>query len=236
MRRHNYRAVAMAVVPLMLIGGPAMASTFTYSGYNVVNNTDVVIQAGPTNGTFGSGQIDLIGSGPNAGQTLPTWCIDVFYDLQSSGTYNIVAPPLNNMGSDINGTAISPTTLNEIASLVHYGDANVSVGVTSPAVQLAIWDVEYAGYGYSFTSTNGSVNSMVTTLVNEANGGSLPALSANYLREVVLVGPDGHELNQGLVYEVSSVPIPGALLLFGSVVAAIGGVTWIGRRHDRGNG
>jgi len=226
MRLHNCLGAALSA---MLFAGPAVAGTFTYDGYSVVNNTNVVINAGPTQGTFGSGQIDLIGSGPNQGQTLPTWCIDVFYDLQGQGTYSIVAPPLNNMGGDFNGTVIPSTTLAKIASLVRYGNANVNVGGTSPAVQLAIWDVEYAGYGYTFTSTNGAVNTQTAGLVTQANNATLPALPISYLREVVLVGADGHELNQGLVF---ATPIPGALLLFGSAVAAVGGATWFVNRRE----
>ena len=236
MKLRNYLAAAVAAAPLALVAGSASAGTFTYSGYNVVNNTNVVIQAGSVNGTFGSGQIDLVGSGPDAGKTLPTWCIDAFYDLQGSGTYNIVSPPFNNSGGDVTGQSIDSTTLAKIANLVHYGDANVSVGITSPAVQLAIWDVEYAGYGYTFTSSNADVNSEVTSLVNQANGTAGPGLAVlpiSYLKEVVLVGPGGNQLNQGLVYELSSVPIPGALLLFGSAIAAVGGMNWINKRRGR---
>ena len=106
MKLRNYLAAAVAAAPLALVAGSASAGTFTYSGYNVVNNTNVVIQAGSVNGTFGSGQIDLVGSGPDAGKTFPTWCIDAFDDLQGSGTYNIVSPPFNNSGGDVTGQSI----------------------------------------------------------------------------------------------------------------------------------
>jgi len=231
MRLRNFLAATLAAAPLMLVAGSALAGTFTYSSYYVVNNTNVTIQAGSVNGTFGSGQIDLVGAGPNAGQVLPTWCLDVYYDLQGSGTFSIIPPPFNNAGGDSSGGAISPDALAKIASLVHYGDQNASVGYTSSAVQLAIWDVEYAGLGYTFDSASADVNSFANSLVKQVNGQvgpQLPAFPVSYLQELVAVGPGGYQFNQGLV---TATPLPGALLLFGSAIAAVGGATWFNKRH-----
>jgi hypothetical protein len=238
MKLRSYWVALLAAAPLMLVTASASASafpdtsTFTYNGYNVVDNTNVTINADSVNGTFGSGQIVLTGAGPNAGQVLPTWCLDVFYDLQGSGTFTLISPPFNDNGGDSSGTQISPATLAQIASLVRYGDQNVSVGVTSPAVQLAIWDVEYASFGYKFVSANPDVNSLAALLVGQANGTAgpgLPAFPTGYLKELVAVGSDGHQLNQGLV---TATPIPGALLLFGSAIAAAGGAAWFNKRRQ----
>jgi hypothetical protein len=230
--RFGLAGVASLAVLTALSGG-AFAATFEYGSYSVIGDTNVVINAGPVQGTFGSGQIDLFGTGANAGQTLKTWCIDAFDELQGSGTYSIISPPFNNHGGQSGSPVIGSTALSEIASLVHYGDTNIGTSYVSPAVQLAIWDVEYSGLGYTFTSTDGNVNNLVTTLVGDATGNELAPLSTAYLREVIAVNSDGKALNQGLVFEVAPVPLPAALPLLGSVFAGLGAFGWVkGRRKS----
>lgn len=198
-------AVAMAVF-LTLAAGSAWADTltpqqaaaltsFTYSSYSVVNEINVTISNSPgQNGHFGSGQIDLIGTSTNAGEVLATWCIDVFDDLLGSDHYNVVSTAFTNDGGRIGGALIgSPSPLGEIGALVHWGDNNLGPTINSAAVQLAIWTIEYPGA--SFISDNGAVNSLVPTLVSNAQNGSLPAFYG--LGEVVDPGN-----NQGLVFEV----------------------------------
>ncbi len=104
--------------------GIASAATFDYGSYSVVNEVNVTISAGsgtpalPSGfeyGYFGSGQIILHGTGPNAGQTLDVWCIDATHILQNSDTYTIISPPFTNNGNvgGLNST-LSSTQLGEI--------------------------------------------------------------------------------------------------------------------------
>lgn len=229
-RRSGLLGVSLTA-SLTLMAGGAFASTFEYNGYSVVNNTNVTITGGTNPGYYGSGQIDLQGSGANAGQTLAAWCIDAFDDLQGSSIYNIISPPFNNHGGNVGSPVIGATALGEIGALIHYGDTNINSSYVSPAVQLAIWTIEYSGAGMTFTSDSSQVNSLVTTLVSEATNNELTALPLSYLREVVGVTGDGHSFNQGLAFEVSPVPLPAALPLFGTVLAGLGAIGWYGKRR-----
>ena len=184
----------------------ASLTTFTYgppgSGYSVVGDTNVVISGSPgQNGTFGSGQIDLnITSGPYSGDALATWCIDIFDDLASSGTYNVITPPFTDDGGN-NGNGnpvINATILNEIGLLVHYGDTNISTPYVSSAIQLAIWTVEYPTSAFpniAFMSTNSNVEALVAGFVTMAEGGGI---FGGNLKEVVDAD------NQGLIFETAS--------------------------------
>jgi hypothetical protein len=156
----------------------------------------VTISGSPgQNGYFGSGQIDLIGTGANAGEILATWCIDVFDDLQGSDNYNVALTGFTNNGGN-GGTLLGSTTLSAIGELVNWGDTNINASIyNSAAVQLAIWTVEYPGA--TFTSDSSNVNSLVGTLVTEADDDSLGPSAL--LKEVVDPGE-----NQGLVFEVGT--------------------------------
>src|SRR5271166_4807000 len=83
------KLAGMAVVTAMLAAsGPALATTFTYASYSVVNNQNVNI-SGPSPPPFitpdGSGQILL--QGTSLGFDVPAWCIDIFDMLTPTGTY-----------------------------------------------------------------------------------------------------------------------------------------------------
>ncbi len=186
---------------------PAQAdllSSFDYNGYSVINNTNVSL-SGPVGqvGTYGSGQIDLNGTGPNAGQILATWCIDVFDDLRGSDNYNVIFTGFTNNGSAPGGTALTNAQINDIGRLVYWGDANINTNTNnSPAAQLAIWSIEYQGTGDTFTSSVGAVNTLVGSLVTQAENGSLGSIAL--LKEVINPGLTQGTGNQGLVYEVGT--------------------------------
>ena len=196
-------AVAAAGL-LALTAGSASASTFDYNGYSVVDEINVTISGSPgQNGYFGSGQIDL--NGKNG--VLATWCLDVFDDLQGSGSYNIVSSGFTDDGGRPGSTPIAASTMEDIGSLIHWGDNHLDAnihhlgsGLVSAAVQLAIWTIEYSGTpGAKFTSDNSNVNKLVKWLVHqaeEAGNGKLGAFTGN-LEEVI----DPFN-NQGLIFEV----------------------------------
>jgi hypothetical protein len=234
---------------LVLTAGAASAGTvltpdqayfltsFSYSGYSVVNNTDVTI-SGPVglNGTYGSGQIDLTGTGTNANQILPAWCIDIFHDLQGADNYSIVSPPFTTDGGNggAGSSVITSTQLAEIGEVVHWGDLNINANTSnSPAAQLAIWTIEYQGTGDTFSSSSGAVNSLVTTLVGEAE---LNTLGPSALLEEV-VDPGINQ--QGLVFEVALptntnlvTPLPSTWTMLIAGFAGLGFFAYRGTKKD----
>jgi hypothetical protein len=227
---------------LALTAGSASASTFDYNGYSVVDEINVTISGSPgQNGYFGSGQIDLIGTGANKGETLATWCLDVFDDLQGSGSYNIISSGFTDDGSRPGSPAIASSTMEDIGSLIHWGDSHLNAniphfgtGLVSAAVQLAIWTIEYSGTpGAKFTSDNSSVNKMVKWLVHQAeeNGnGKLGAFTGN-LEEVI----DPFN-NQGLVFEVGGgenpelTPLPSTWTMLIAGFLGLGFLAYRGRK------
>jgi len=216
---------AGAALGLVALVGSASASTFTYSSYTVVNEVNVHIGgSGPPGyetGYFGSGQIDLIGSGLDAGKTLAVWCIDATHILQWSDTYTIISSGFNDSGGASTGNLLSHTVLGEIGALVDWGDANINANrINSAAVQLAIWTIEYP-HG-TFISDSSAVNNLVLTLVTEAENGTL---HPNFnLREVV----DAVD-NQGLVY-LASTPLPATWTL---MLVGLAGFGFFGYRRRR---
>ena len=237
----NLRQIALAGAVCALSIGTASAATltpieaasltsFTYSGYNVVNSpNDIKISGnvGETGGTYGAGQIQLTGTGANAGQVLNTWCIDAFDILQGSDTYTVVSSPFTNNGKVYSAVGlpedIGATTLNAIGELVGYGDSHINASQdTSAAVQLAIWRVEYSDATFASLNNN-NVNDLAGNLVAAAEAGTLgPAVA---LRELVDPGN-----NQGLAFQVSAVPLPASLPMFS---AALLGLVGIGAKARR---
>ena len=72
---------------LLMGGGLAQAASFTYG--SVTQNIGVATPSSvgitsPIIGTVGAGEIELIGSGPNVGQHLDVWCIDLLDTLQGA--------------------------------------------------------------------------------------------------------------------------------------------------------
>jgi hypothetical protein len=246
-RLQRFGTISVAAAGIMIAaslaaGSAHAAATFDYSSYSVTNEINVTISAGPTQGTYGAGQIVLNGASgtANSGQTLATWCIDAFTDLQGSGLYNIVSPPnINNAGgaSSVNGLpsaniqTLSSQVLGEIGALINYGNAQIVAGngaIMSPATQLAIWTVEYSSLGYSFAPAsgwdpNGTIASEVTTLVGDVSGSHplLAPVASSLLREVVSV-QNGVAQNQGLAFTVSAVPLPAALPMMAAGLIGLG--------------
>jgi hypothetical protein len=165
---------AFAITIGALAATPAFATTFDYGSYNVVNNQDVTI-TGPNNfdETGGSGQIDLIGTGANAGQTIAVWCIDLVQTLQNSGVFTYDDPSSVTIAGT-QGVALTSTQIGEIGGLIAYGNANIGTGDYnfSSALQIAIWTIEYAGQGYTISGSSGA-ETEAATLETEAGDGAI---------------------------------------------------------------
>jgi len=156
--------LASAVAIGALAATPAFATTFAYGSYNVVNNQNVTL-TGPNNfnEVGGSGQIDLIGTGANAGQTLAVWCIDLVQELQNSGVFTYNNPSSVTIAGTQN-VALTSAQIGEIGGLIVYGNANIGTGDYnfSSALQIAIWTIEYAGQGYTINGSSGTDTGALT--------------------------------------------------------------------------
>jgi hypothetical protein len=201
--------LAATIGLVVALNDPAGATTFSYSGYSVVNNQTVTI-TGPYgfNETVGSGQIVLHGSNGD----LPTWCIDIFHFLQGSGTYSLGGPPSNN-GSQPPApasAALSAAQTGLIGALVLYGNTHLGDSYdVSSGTQIAIWQTEYGALGYSFNGSAGA-NAMAALLLG------LPL--APYTGWNMLSSTDGQGLvnSQGLATLVAE---PTSVMLLGGALA-----------------
>ena len=131
---------------VMVTAVPAKASQFDYGSFAVDNGQNISIFSPVAEGVS-AGMIVLTGAGPNAGQTIDAWCVDLFDHLQTSSIYNIV--PLTTAGVGAPNPVLTAQQISELGSLMVHGTASV-LGNTfgldgSAAFQLAIWNVEYGG-------------------------------------------------------------------------------------------
>ena len=140
----------LAGVSLLAMAGAAQADQFQYSGESVFDENSVTITE-PRSITANVGQIRLTGSGPNAGQTLPVWCIDILHNLAGSDTYAINA--LTTAGAGGGNPTLTATQISEMGSLMIQGTLDLPLtgtqdpdhlgALASTAFQLAIWQIEY---------------------------------------------------------------------------------------------
>jgi|SRR5665213_1704128 len=217
----RFSRLLLSLVGLLVVGAnAASAATFTYSSYDVTNEQNISISA-PNSISGGAGQIVLIGSGANVGQTILAYCLNIYTYLQGAGTYQI--GPLTTAGSGSPNPALTNTQISEIGSLIVNGNALISTSHdVSAAVQLAIWEVEY-GAGFTFTGLDAGAKSLASTYLTNVGAGGIWA-SSNY--NVSLLSQTG---NQNLAF-VNPTPIPAALPLFAGGLGVFG---LLARRRKR---
>ena len=213
---------------LALTGHMAKADTFVYNTASVPIGDNLTLSGtvnGQTVSPFGAsvGQIDLVGSrngGPT--MTLPAWCLDIFHELMSPGTFNIV--PITTAGSGFPNPTLSTTQIQQIGALIVEGNmaiANNTEGLFdgsnadgSAAFQLAIWNVEYQGE--LLTNADGALAAIVTQLVaNVGTGG----IWANVGSTVDLL--DAAPSNQVLAFAAPT-PLPATAWMFAGGLGLIG--------------
>ena len=217
------KAALLAASMLTLLPIAAQASQFDYGSFGQDNGQNVTIFSPVAEGVS-AGMIILNGTGPNAGQTLDAWCVDLFDHLQTSSIYNIV--PLTNAGVGFPNPALTNQQISELGSLMIHGTADVPGDPNinaSAAFQLAIWNVEYQGS--LLDNASGPLATLVAQLVANVQPGHIwdcPGCSVDLL--------DAAPQNQVLAFGVNATPLPAAIWLFGS---GVGGAALLMRRRRK---
>lgn len=224
----------LVAVPLLAGAKGASATTFTYDSYSVANEQNIQITS-PNNIFGGMGQIALNGSGANAGQTLPAWCLDVSTYLTNTGSYQIA--PLTTAGAGGMNPSLTTTQIGQIGSLMANGNALIKLNAgtdVSAAIQLAIWQTEYgASFSYAPGSVSSGVLDLVTTyLADVATGGAWGSAVTN----VSLLSQPGNQtlgfVNSG--FSTGETPLPTTLTMMLGGLAFVGLFGFFGRTQDRG--
>ena len=201
----------------------AHATTFQYDSYGTINAQTINVVS-PTVGYGEMGQLILNGAGPNSGQTLPTWCLDVSVYLTTSGTYTL--GPLTTAGAGGSNPALTTEQISEIGSLMLNGlssDTN-----SSAATQLAIWMLEY-GSEFSYSGVSSAVTALALTYESNVMPGGewycpnctvtlLSSLGDQSLGYALLPTEGGGTL--------PAVPLPATLPLFATGLGALGLLGW----------
>jgi len=201
----------------------AYATTFQYDSYSVINAQTINVLS-PTVGYGEMGQLILNGAGPNSGQTLTAWCLDVSVYLTTSGTYTL--GPLTTAGAGGSNPALTTGQISEIGSLMLNGlssDTN-----SSAATQLAIWMLEY-GSEFSYSGVSSAVTALALTYESNVMPGGewycpnctvtlLSSLGDQSLGYALLPTEGGGTL--------PAVPLPATLPLFATGLGALGLLGW----------
>jgi hypothetical protein len=210
------------LLPLLVLGAlaaPAQADQFDYGSFGQINGQNITITS-PTSIGVSAGMIVLNGAGPNAGQTLDAWCVDLFDHLQANAIYNIV--PLTTAGVGFPNPILTQQQISELGSLMIHGTTS-TLGNTfgldgSAAFQLAIWNVEYQGS--LLDNASGALATLVAALVANVQPGGIwdcPGCSVELL--------DAPAQNQVLAFGVDTTPLPGAVWLFAGGLGLLGAFT-----------
>jgi hypothetical protein len=152
---------------------PAAAQTLTYTdaalgyGYFTVNISS------PTTISGAAGLLVLT----TASGDIETWCVDVYDYLNMSGTF--VIGTLTNDSAPGGPNPLSDAQIGQIGALVENGDALVNAppsGYTAndvgAAIQLAIWQVEYPAFSYSWAPSEANADALAATYYADATAGA----------------------------------------------------------------
>ena len=223
------KLVGMLAGTILLVGGGlAQANSFTYG--SVTQNIGVATPSSvgiitPISRTVSAGEIQLNGTGANAGQTLDVWCIDLLDTLFGGGD-SFTITPLTTAGAGHSNPALTALQISEMGSLMIHGTSDVFTDAdhnADAAFQLAIWSVEYGGT--LLDNASGALATLVATLDARVAPGGIwycPGCSVDMLQ--------GGSTNQVLAFGVSPTPLPAALPLFATGLGALGLLGWRRKR------
>ncbi len=249
-------ALGISGVLFGLAAGSTTAATVTSSTVSLPNGSDLVnIIDGNQNVDGGGGNIisGTIGLQTNIG-ALSTYCVDLFdYISVGNPSVNTFSQSTLTAGSTFkNGTATGVFTQAQVTDLTRLlagGNSLVTQSsVSSAALQVAIWEVEYdtvaANGSYNLTSTSdpfyftasssdsnsAAVLALAQTYLNDAtgyqNGGSWVSASwlaaSNQYVEYLTSNPAG---TQNLIYLAT--PEPSTVAVFGMGLIGL----WAARRR-----
>jgi hypothetical protein len=200
-----YRFALPLIVATFAAANAANASTFSYDGYNVVNQQN------------DAGQLVLSGTGANAGQTLLAWCLDYYNDLDYRGSYQV--GQLNGSGSGHGNPTLTPTQIGEIGALMLNGDALINTNFNvSAAIQAAIWSIEY-GRSFSLDGFSKAVKNLAEEYIGYVENGTWAPDNNVYLLSA--------SSNQNLGY-VDPTPLPSTWVLMAIGLAGFGFLAYRG--------
>jgi len=214
-KRNQRFCCGLLLVVLLGSSNVSRADSFQYSSFSATNEQFIQITS-PINAAGGMGQIVVQGSGPNSGQTLLAWCLDIYHSDVSSGIYNI--SPLTTAGSGGLNPPLTTNQISEIGSLMLHGNALIATSSNtdlSAANQLAIWLVEY-GSAFQYTGVTTSVTNLALTLISFVDSPSGQWYCSDCR---VNLFSEANVQTLGTGFEA---PLPGALPLFGSGLVALG--------------
>ncbi len=179
----------VALAAMVSIGGLATPATAAniYTSSMALPYYEMVDLAGGTIGTqnnvYAGQQVLTVNDGSSyassALYTVVAWCVDFNHDIYIGGdsiVYQLTALTDNHLGTTPATSApISTGEAQELAGLVLYGNQLMLAApsdLTSAAVQVAIWDVEY---GTHYAGTDAALATEVTMLL-----GIAPTLTSNF--------------------------------------------------------
>lgn len=165
-------AVAGALVASVVGIGSATANPYTLAydpnGAFLNGGENVDLQLGATSIQSAAGGIWLQATdqATSVSQIVQAWCIDIYDDLNLPATFT----------EEPASAVLDPTTLSRISALISNGapsttNPSTSNNVSSAALQIAIWEVEYETTG-TFNVSNGSFQ------LTGSGYGSLAAVTA----------------------------------------------------------
>jgi len=192
MKRH---LLASAIAAGLAFATPTMAGTITYHGYDIAGPESYITISNAT-GVIGAATIGQIVLHNTEYGNVYAWCVDLWHDLQGSGTYNV------NTGS----TTLSDDLLGRIGALMAYSEGNAKTNaLILPATQLAIWMLEYPDLTFWNETRDGSV----------AEATALLAMDMKPVYGMQELTADG---NQTLL----KAPEPMTVLILGSAMVGLG--------------